>query len=445
MIRIFKISTYGLKNIEKTISLDFDNMTISRKSKNKQSIKAIYGYNGSGKTAYVSSIKLYKDIITNLNYLLYIDNILKLEKKINFKLNEFFFEIIFSFNNLKNIYKHSLLISKSDTSNKEAVGFHIEKEELFILKGNSINGEYENIFLINNGIIKINKIYNKLLILEQLFSKDELIFNPLANALTKYFILHKDDKNTLNLTLDENNLYQITSYKSVIKYINVFTQNSDLTTYLSSLKSDFELLIRNKDEYLMKTNDNLNYLLTLKRIKKEDYSSYLKLNLLLTNFIKVFKPSLKTILIDKKEEGSFYHLKQIFDYGDYKVDLEYESSGIKKLVDIYPFLKSAYDGNYVFIDEIDTNINEPYLNKLIEFLIKNKKGYLLFTCHNLELMRILKKETKSIVFFGDDNSVETRVKNGNSNPSNEYKEGLIINSPINIEDFDFLTSFINGE
>ena len=52
----------------------------------------------------------------------------------------------------------------------------------------------------------------------------------------------------------------------------------------------------------------------------------------------------------------------IFNYGNYKVNKEFESTGIKKLVRLYSAFKAANNYGIAFVDEMDSNINDIYLN-----------------------------------------------------------------------------------
>lgn len=47
------------------------------------------------------------------------------------------------------------------------------------------------------------------------------------------------------------------------------------------------------------------------------------------------------------------------------MDYEFESSGIKKLMNLFYYLDAASDGFIVFIDELDSEINDVYLDKII--------------------------------------------------------------------------------
>ena len=95
--KINRIETYGMKNLSKPICVDFQNQTYNNnKSKDLSVIKAIYGSNGSGKSAFIRSVDLYKSLMSKKNCL-YQDFVQEeLSDLINQKTNKYFFSIIFS-------------------------------------------------------------------------------------------------------------------------------------------------------------------------------------------------------------------------------------------------------------------------------------------------------------------------------------------------------------
>ena len=147
---------------------------------------------------------------------------------------------------------------------------------------------------------------------------------------------------------------------------------------------------------------------------------------------------MRSIKIDRKEYGEFYICKLIMVYDDYELDQEYESRGIKKLMGLYNALDAACKGYTVFIDELDSNINDVYLGKLLEYFIYYGKGQLCFTAHNLSPMSVLRSSKCAISFISSVNTVHTWTSNGNLNPANAYRDGFIEDSPFNVDASDFL-------
>ena len=178
-----------------------------------------------------------------------------------------------------------------------------------------------------------------------------------------------------------------------------------------------------------------------KFIDKKYFEKYKENVSQLTQFIKIFKPDLVSIDIDAKENGEQYVCDLNLNYGDYSINKEFESTGIKKLIRLFDCFTAASTGGIVFIDEMDSNINDVYLCKLIEYFMYYGKGQLCFTTHNLDPMSILKENRNSIDFLSSDNHLVSWTSRGNATPENCYKNGMIEDSPFNIDATDFVGIF----
>ena len=67
---ILSLKLAGIKNIEKPIEIRFYKESILNDFQPDQyRIKAIYGENGSGKTAIITAVRILKEILSNKNYL----------------------------------------------------------------------------------------------------------------------------------------------------------------------------------------------------------------------------------------------------------------------------------------------------------------------------------------------------------------------------------------
>ena len=91
--------------------------------------------------------------------------------------------------------------------------------------------------------------------------------------------------------------------------------------------------------------------------------------------------------------------------------------------------------------QMDSNLNDVYLCKLIEYFMYYGKGQLCFTTHNLDPMTVLKENRNSIDFLSSDNHLVPWVSRGNASPENCYKNGMIEDSPFNIDATDFIGIF----
>ena len=68
---LLSLKISGIKNIEVPIELNFYKKTINNSDfdPEKYRIKAIYGENGSGKTAIITAVKILQNFLTDKNYL----------------------------------------------------------------------------------------------------------------------------------------------------------------------------------------------------------------------------------------------------------------------------------------------------------------------------------------------------------------------------------------
>ena len=165
-------------------------------------------------------------------------------------------------------------------------------------------------------------------------------------------------------------------------------------------------------------------------------------------FIKLFKPNIKAIKVESKlvktsEEEDVYTVNDFIDYGDYSIDIELESVGIKKLMNLYTSLKHLSIGGILVIDELDSHINDIYLVKLIEYISKYSNGQLIFTTHNVSPMESLKSKKNSIDFMSMSGKLTSWTQIGNYSPSKLYKKGMVQGLPFNIEAESFLGVFPN--
>ncbi len=200
-------------------------------------------------------------------------------------------------------------------------------------------------------------------------------------------------------------------------------------TYEESFDKKLMLHIRNK-VIEMEGEENL--------VSKENFARYEKKIERLCEFVRIFKPELENIEIEKKDDEDFYKCRLRMVYDGYSLDKEFESKGIKKIMDLFECLDAASEGHVVFIDELDANVSDVYLGRLIEYFLYYGEGQLCFTAHNLSPMSILKDRKEAIHFISSINTVHTWKRNGNNTPENAYRNGFIEDSPFNMDASDFL-------
>ncbi|MBE6143539.1 MAG: ATP-binding protein [Erysipelotrichaceae bacterium] len=433
-----ELKVNGCKNIDKTINLKFCNSTIKSKVKfENTNVKAIYGPNGAGKSAIISAVHIYERLICDENGLndSYFSNFVK--ESINKKTNKLEVEATVLFYDSKDssyfaTYRHYISFVIKNNS------VVIDCEKISKLSGNSILDEkFKTLIYVEDGkIIEIRGVDNLL---------ESKIYISSLNLLNKKSIVNISYLEEANL---KNYEISIICLKIFALSIIVSMEKEDLhTNYLKDL-----VFIENKIEMMSKftneiTDEDIFYFSVKDRdvVKVDNFNNYKNNINKLYKFIKVFKSNLTGIDIDKKINGDEYYCNKIFNYGDLLVDIEFESTGIKKLVRIYNALSACANGRIVFIDEFDANLHDVYFTKLVEFMKIYAKGQFCFTTHNLEPIDVLKDNSHSLDFLSNDSRVTSWMKNGNKSPMKKYINGLIDYSPFNVHAIDFIDSLLEED
>lgn len=422
----------GCKNIDKEININFYNNTLQAKMDlQNSSIKAIYGPNGAGKSGIISALYIYKRLLCEKNSLN--DSYFKsfVSECINKKTNKLSIKItILNFNDdgiYQKTIKHEITLEKNNYAIK------ITEEKISELSGNRIKEDkFKDNIVIKSGVIK--NIIN---------DENNLIKNSSINLL---------EDNSIVAAID-NLYFQDHTFKKWTTLLDLFALKLfgiELTVELN--KEDKHLDYLSNKHFIESVVDKTIFVELLNKrimdkielsaiyddvVMVDKFSEYEKMIDNLTSFIKIFKPDLKRIDIDKKINDKIYKCKKIFVYDDYSIDMEFESTGIKKLVRLYTNFKKYVNGGIVFIDEMDANLHDVYFTKLIEFFKYEAKGQLCFTTHNLEPIDVLKDNKYALEFLSNDSRIASWVKGGHKSPMNKYVNGLIPYSTFNVDSIDF--------
>lgn len=431
MNKLLQFSTYGIKNIEELITIDLANQTIENGIQKINNVKGIFGYNGAGKSALMTAIDYYNKIVCVPNYLMQNEVKDNLNKLINYVKKEFYISMVFEFE--KNIViKHSLKLSIDEVMND----YVISEESVSLSSGRTLNDKYKVAFeKKGNDIIVEEKLKGDNY--DYVFNQDLKYNSIIQVVLQKIIDKKRNDNNPISL-FDKI----VLKIYSCINNIDVYLQDSDLHRNYKVDKKVINDLITQTEELKQKRENWIDVYTSDEIVSIENYDIYKKENEKLEKFIRYFKPELLKIELIPRENGNVYHVRKLFVYKYYNVELEFESSGIKQLVTLFSYLEKCAKGKTVFIDEIDTNIHAVYFEKMVSFFKNYGKGQLIFTTHNIEAMKALKDQSRSIVVLGVDNKIDTWVGKGNKSPINDYINGDFPHSPMNVEDFDFINIFL---
>lgn len=437
----------GIKVLDQPLSLSFYKKTVTKPIETRNyNIKGLYGMNGAGKSAVVTSVDILRKLLVNADYLNNPVVQKSLEALINRKTKQLSIEAEYM-NNLQTsmLFRYKVELKKN-YSGKYIIGF----EELSTKRALSRAGEYRRLFSVEDGkityieggnqddftLILKEKTTNLLstssvaalfvdkILLPGLIGKKEL-FGFLAASMLTLFVFgstifvykeqsddHIDYVVSRLLPADKDDLGDDSNTKDILESMSAINQ---------SFLNEFSI--------------DSNY------ISKEKYVRFADEVEKLQRFIRIFKPDLKKIDIDKKENGDVYVCSLIMVYDSYSVNAEFESTGIKKLIRLYAYLNAMVKGGIVFIDEFDSNLHDVYLCALLEYLMEYGEGQLCFTTHNVGPMDILKRNKKSIDFISLDHRAYPWIANGNYSPSSLYRSGMIEGSPFNVDSIDFIGVF----
>ena len=430
---LLSLKISGIKNIEVPIELNFYKKTIKNDfNPEKYKIKAIYGENGSGKTAIITSVKILQNFLIDKNYLTDSNNQKTLVETINKKTQSGFIECEFyaHFSDKKKILKYKISF-EIGADNR----CHILNEKLEQKKGSYTKNVYNTVFETDNGILL--KFGDSEMFCEA--KEKSLNLLGMQTFATSIFTMkglkEKYGKNTefyyipvlilfglsLNVSIDEADDHK-----------NYFLREEIKNIALSEAGEGEEKLFYHLMDWGHSGQIGANLIL------KNKFKEFQKKMSRMCAFVQIFKPELCDIVIEKKDYDKFYKYNLQMIYKDYSLDQEFESRGIKKIMELFEYLDMSADGQITFIDELDANINDVYLDKLIEYFILYGNGQLCFTAHNLSPMSLLKRNKESINFISSINTVRTWANNGNQTPACAYRNGFIEDSPFNVDASDFL-------
>lgn len=436
MYYLLNVTVAGVKCIEEEIRLDFYKKIVNQKfDADKYRIKAIYGENGSGKSAIITAVKIFQDIICNSQYLSESKNQKLLDELINKKTQHYKFKCEFLCRLEKDniIFAYELQLKKNESGLYEIV-----YEKLSERSGNYSNSRYKSIYEVSNGKLIFVNAQN-----ENYSMIEKMTYNLLGKSsfLNIYFFnFNNFNKDTVT---DSTRIYVRVCICMVLAFIIKVYLDEEDKHELYFIKKVFSERIKNDNNYIsenvLEIMDSLS--VTDSIIPKNNFDIYVEKINNLTAFLRIFKHDLKSIEIDKKDDGDNYRCDLNLNYGDYIINKEFESTGIKKLIKLYDCFDAASKYGIVFIDEMDSNLNDVYLCKIIEYFMYYGKGQLCFTTHNLDPMSVLKENKYSIDFLSSDNKLVSWVSKGNATPDNYFKNGMIENIPFNIDATDFIGVF----
>lgn len=416
-------SVSGIKCLSNKVTLSFYNKTLNSKDPDTQrfNVKGIYAINGSGKSAIISSVVILKRILLDPDFLNDQRYQEELRQVINKKINTLNIEIEFLYKKddelLLYVYEVTLSSDKRDR-------YEIVRETLSFRNALNNYGKADVIFSVVDGSLDT-----------QTPSFDKNIYkstiNLLSTASLSSLMMRLAIKGDVHL---EGHLKALLMFAGSL---DVYLESSDEhQSYII-----FNELLREKSTLVKATGDIARSatIMPSKNFISKDHLHFFEEDVeKLKTFLQVFKSELRDIEVEKTEVKDTYICDLYMVYDDYRIDAEYESTGIKKLIKLYSVIRNINNGGIAFIDELDSNLHDVYLCALLDYLMEYGEGQLCFTTHNVGPMDILKSNKRSIDFLSEDLEITSWKNNGNYSPSSLYRSGMIKGSPFNVD----ATSFI---
>lgn len=438
--KILSLTIQGVKNIKEKITLNLSNISKLRLiRKKKLALAGIYGPNGSGKTALIMAIQIAQTVVLHRKSLGYYSDEF-LYSILNKDIKRFFFSVDFALfkdyesNKTEAIYRYTLSLREEDYC------FRIEEEKVEQLSLLSLNEKPKFMIGSKNGALVFSE-------------KEETAIQKLLIAKTANLL---NERSFLSPVLENDKPnpkgYSEVWEKGVLSTWLFFQSIEEVLKNEDRHFPNIYLSEANKEEIPTKERRDLDFsakLFSLQRqgritfVRKKDFVSYEKHIHRLAAFIRVFKPELKSIEINRLEDKDVYLCTNILVYPTYRINEEFESNGIRQLIRLYDALEAGYQGKIVFIDEMDLALSGIYLSKILLFFEEYAKGQLILTAHSLETMDQLRRY--SLFFLGEDNRLIKWVNNGHYLPSKVYPDGLIEGIPFNQDEIDFLPAFSEDE
>ena len=436
IIKMLSSTLCGIKNIQKPITIDFyRKKSLKDFDSINDRVRVIYGPNGSGKTALMTGFFIAQKLLSDKDFFsTYGESFF--ENELNHKTKRMDFSTDFATVDVDEDGRENIaqIFSYEFTIQKYLNAFSITHEAFFQFQGKSRNTKKRTVFETVNGEIitfssqKENRDYGT--IVRQ--STNTIMKQSFLVFLTNYLI---------SLSQESYDGFQI----------------DDAFKGLIAFRNHFRVLLNAEDihvEYFKSGNDNGIEYEKMKSnpvfspyhyhyvVSKKEIGEFRKFVDKQTEFIRIFKPNLKNIVLDTVETENCYLCREILDYGeDIEISRDFESAGIKKLMNLFPYLSSCSDGDMVFIDEMDANLTGVYLKRFIEYMNQFGEGQLCFTAHSLDPMYSLKDSSKAIYFMNENNDICAWTKNANYKPYILYPEGMIPGITFDLEPFDFLSVF----
>ena len=426
-IRVDNIEINNFKNVKHGV-IDLTS------KKQTASVLALYGQNGSGKTALIESIEILKNAISGRKLPAYASALVNLDS--DHSTFTFKFSITDNLDVTYLIYKFSIKRETFETIElTDKITYTAIFDEVVSISkysnGKSVSPLKPLIDTTNGEPFGPQTKYRALIGKD--LDTDVIVAKKLAYKSGTSFIFSNELLSLIKNNADEDivkPLFALNAYG--IRNLFVLSIRDSALISFDALPLAFRIESENQGasgKISIPINGNgiipeVFYDLLIKIIKS--------MNVVLEQIIPGLNVGVKSLgeeLLKDNTKGIRVQLTSI--RGNKSIALKYESEGIKKIVAILQLLIVIYNNPSVTvaIDELDSGIFEYLLGEIMRIISEHGKGQLIFTSHNL---RPLETIDKSFVAF-------TTV-----NPDNRYIRFTNVKTSNNLRDF-YYRDIILGE
>lgn len=425
----------------------FENVTIDfRDSKGKpKSLIFIYGNNGSGKSNIISSLITLREFLLTMSFSEMMQKMLINGR--NSVTNMSFFKMMKRIvpRSVENIIRESKTVDTSKNMVLE-IGFYLDgKNGTYIIETDSKQVIHERLEY------RLEKNTRELFDLTSNCFK----INPLLFTTSEY---RKTIKNLCESYWGRHTFLALIQNEFVSKS-NEFIKNQinkNLTYVMNFFHSISCRIIGEPDrtKASLPQKMSINFLCGFANGNKKEI--LLKFEKAFNNFLRFYCSDIVGVVyrFTTKDNKTYYQLysKKLIANEIKEIDFNYESSGIRNLLSLLPFIIKACDGGVVAIDEIENSIHELITKKLIFDLQNNISGQLIITTNCVSLLeehKIIKRLKEKVYVIGQDadkskivrciNKSEKRIFI-NTNMRLQYLAGKYLGTPEKKDNnFDFKT------
>lgn len=423
-----------LKNYKSLIDLDVD---FEKKKNHPKKAIIIYGENGSGKSNFVSAFYTLYQSMQTLSLRKKIQSLLENDEKNDDDISFLKFMLKTS-NDTEMIIKECKTIYSTDNMELQFDFIIGDKcgSYLLVYDDKEIVEEKLSYVLNKNkcllfDLTKEKKIINKKIFLDEAY----------ASQIHDYILQYEGKHTLLSILVNERE-------EKSKKYIEMNFHEA-LNEVLSFLKNvSVKVKSGTGERGKVMISHSMMSQLDSGKISLKNETELNNTETVLNEFFTHLYTDIKEVFYKKKIENEKIEFELYFKKNLYGkiVDVPYhlESTGTQHLLNLFPYLLMAIEGNVVVIDELDTGIHDLLVHKILNDIIPSIKGQFIITTHNTMLLDSNISPEYIYTFLLDKNANKELVAitefenrtHPNLNYRNRYLKGMYGGIP-HMDDIDF--------